>query len=155
MPQLADIRGIQYSVAMSVRKRVWTTSKGTQKQAWLVDYVDGQGKRRAKTFTHKKQADAFHANASVEIRDGVHVPDRASITVAAAGQHWIASGQAAGLERTTLDQRRQHLKFHIAPLIGETLLNAINGPAVRSFEDALRAGGRSPAMVRPGTDQPR
>jgi integrase len=43
-------------------------------------------KRRAKTFDRKKEADAFHTTASVEIRDGVHVPDRASLTVVAAGR---------------------------------------------------------------------
>lgn len=133
---------------MSVRKRTWLTSKGISKTAWLVDYVDGQGKRRAKTFTHKKAADAFHASAAVEVRDGVHVPDRASITVAAAGKLWMQAGEAGGLERSTMDQRRQHLDLHILPLIGETLLTAINGPAARAFEDRLRAEGRSPAMVR-------
>src|SRR5687768_3375357 len=98
---------------MSVRKREWTTSKGTIKSAWLVDYVDGQGKRRAKTFDRKKEADAFHATATVEVRDGVHVHHRDSITVFEAGELWLKSGAEAELERTTLDQRRQHLKHHI------------------------------------------
>jgi len=133
---------------MSVRKRIWTTAKGLQRQAWLVDYVDTHGKRRAKTFSHKKAADAFYATALVEIRDGVHVADRASITVGAAGKLWLASGEAAGLERSTLDQRRQHLDFHITPFIGTTRLAAFNAPAARAFEDALRAGGRSAAMCR-------
>jgi integrase len=61
---------------MSARKREWITSKGATNSAWLVDYVHGHGKRRAKTFDRKKEADAFHITASVEIRDGVHVPDR-------------------------------------------------------------------------------
>jgi integrase len=77
---------------MSVRRRTWTTSKGVQKQAWLVDYVDGQGKRRAKTFDRKKEADAFHASASVEVRDGVHVHHRDSITVLEAGGLWLKRG---------------------------------------------------------------
>jgi integrase len=133
---------------MSVRKRTWSTSKGVTKTAWLVDYVDGQGKRRAKTFDRKKEADAFHATAAVEVRNGIHVADRASITVKQAGQLWLLLGEAAGLERSTLDQRRQHLDFHINPLMGSALLTAVNGPAVRSFEDALRGGGRSTVMVR-------
>jgi integrase len=133
---------------MSVRKRSWITSKGISKTAWQVDYVDGQGTRRHKQFDRKKEADAFHASAAVEVRHGIHVADRASITVTAAGKLWMQSGEADGLERSTLDQRRQHLDFHITPLIGSTLLNAVSGPAVRAFEDALRTGGRSPAMVR-------
>jgi len=35
---------------MSIRKRTWTSPKGEQKEAWVVDYVDQGGKRRLKTF---------------------------------------------------------------------------------------------------------
>lgn len=91
---------------MSVRKRTWTTSKGVTKTAWLVDYVDGQGTRRAKQFERKKEADVFRSAAAVEMRSGVHVADRASITVTAAGKSWMKNGEAAGLERSTMDQRR-------------------------------------------------
>jgi integrase len=132
---------------MSVRKRVWKTSKGEEKTAWLVDYVDARGKRRRKTFTRKKQADDFEATARVEVRDGVHVADRDTVTIKKAGEFWIASGEAAGLERSTINQRKRHLKFHIVPLIGDTLLSKVSVPFVRAFEDTLR-DGRSPAMVK-------
>jgi integrase len=133
---------------MSVRKRTWTTSKGATKSAWVVDYVDTAGKRRNRNFDRKRDADAFLAQARVEVRGGVHVPDSASITVEAAARLWMESGATSGLERSTLQQRQQHVDLHIAPLIGRRLLNSINGPAVRAFEDALRASGRSPAMCR-------
>lgn len=133
---------------MSVRKRTWTTGKGEQRSAWQVVYTDANGKRRAKTFTHKKLADAFSATARVEVRDGVHVHHRDTITVAAAGALWLLSGEANGLERTTVDQRRQHLKNHIVPMIGGKLLSAITVRAVLEFTDALRLAGRSPALVR-------
>jgi integrase len=133
---------------MSIRKRTWTTSKGVQKQAWLVDYVDGQGKRRAKTFDRKKDADAFRATVRVEVEAGTHIHHCDTITVEAAGRLWMLSGEASGIERTSLTQRRQHLEIHIVPLIGGKLLTQINGPAVRAFEDALRVAGRSPALVR-------
>lgn len=61
---------------------------------------------------------------------------------------WIASAEASGLERSTIAQYRQHLDLHINPEIGATRLSALNIPAVRAFEDALRAKGRSPAMIR-------
>jgi integrase len=57
---------------MSVRKRNWMTSKGVEKEAWVVDYVDQTGKRRLKTFVKKKIADNFAATANVEIRAGIH-----------------------------------------------------------------------------------
>ena len=132
---------------MSVRKRKWATGKGVEKEAWVVDYVDGEGNRRLKTFARKKDADAFSATARVEIREGTHVADSASVTVKQAGDLWIASAINSGLEPTTIDQYRQHLGLHIAPVIGNTLLSKLNVPAVRAFEDRLREH-RSPAMVK-------
>jgi hypothetical protein len=133
---------------VSIRKRTWTTGKGEEKTAWVVDYVDTKGTRRLKTFAKKKDADQFAATAKVEVREGVHVADSASATVKQAGAFWIASGEAAGLERSTINQRKRHLKFHIKPFIGDTLLSKLTVPAVRDFEDKLREEGRSPAMVK-------
>jgi len=53
---------------MSVRKRTWKNSKSETKEAWVVDYVDQGGKRRLKTFERKKEATAFAATATVEIK---------------------------------------------------------------------------------------
>ncbi|MDO6963979.1 tyrosine-type recombinase/integrase [Rhizobium alvei] len=133
---------------MSVRKRTWTTPAGDQKSAWVVDYTDMAGKRRLKTFAKKKEADQFAATAAVEVREGVHVADSASVTVAKAGALWIASGETAGLERSTINQRKSHLANHIVPLIGPTLLSKLTVPVIRDFEDKLRAGGRSAAMTK-------
>lgn len=133
---------------MSVRKREWTSPKGEAKSAWVVDYIDGGGKRRLKTFARKKEADAFAASTTVEIKAGVHVADSATITVAEAGKLWLKSGDAAGLERTTMDQRRQHLDLHITPFAGAVKLTKVSAPWVRAFQDELREAGRSPAMVK-------
>jgi integrase len=133
---------------MSVRKRTWTTPKGEEKSAWVVDYTDQQGNRRLKTFAKKKEADQFAATAAVEVREGVHVADSASVTVEKAGQFWIRSGEAASLERSTINQRKSHLENHIVPMIGQVLLSKLTVPAVREFEDRMRKEGRSPAMVK-------
>ena len=142
---------------MSVRKRAWTTSKGEQKEAWVVDYVDQTGKRRLKTFAKKKVADNFAATANVEIRAGVHTADSASITVAEAGRLWLETGDKAGLERSTLAAYRQHLKLHIEPYLGNVKLSQLSAPMVREFEDKLARGDmpegappqpRTRAMVR-------
>lgn len=132
---------------MGVRKRTWITRRGVEKSAWVVEYTDQQSNRRLKTFTKKKDADSFSANTSVEIRDGVHVADAASITVEVAATNWIATAEANGLEPTTIEQYRQHVNLHIVPLIGSKLLSRLNVPDIRAFEDELRSTGRSPAMV--------
>jgi integrase len=133
---------------MSVRKRTWTNGKGEEKTAWVVDYVDARGVRRLKTFKLKKLADAFAATASVEVREGTHVADSASATVKQAAAFWLASAEASGLERTTIDSYRSHVDLHIVPFMGAVKLSTLNIPAVRSFEDDLRGAGRSPAMIR-------
>ncbi|MES0053409.1 site-specific integrase [Mesorhizobium sp. M0078] len=133
---------------MSIRKRTWTTAKGEEKTAWVVDYADGKGTRRLKTFSKKKEADQFAATAKVEVREGSHVADSDSATVKKAGAFWLASVEAAGRERTTVDSYRSHVDLHIVPFIGDLKLTALNIAAARSFEDQMRAGGRSPAMIR-------
>jgi integrase len=132
---------------MSVRKRAWRNRDGSRGEAWVVNYTDQAGARRLKSFDRKKDADAFAGAVSVDIRAGIHIPDRDSITVAEAAQLWLASGDAAGLERSTREQYRRHVKLHIVPLLGAVRLSQLTVPAARAFEDRLRRD-RSPAMVR-------
>lgn len=132
---------------MSVRKRTWTTN-GVEKSGWQADYIDANGKRQRPTFRLKKEAEAFLLKARAEVRDGVHVPDSETVTIEEAGRLWMKSGQAAGLERGTLVQRRQHLELHIIPFIGNVRLNKGTVPWVRTFQEKLREKGRSPEMVK-------
>jgi integrase len=132
---------------MSVRKRKWT-SKGVEREAWVVDYVDATGTRRLKTFARKKEADAFSVTAATEVRDGTHVADSASVTVKEAGKLWLAARERAGREATTIAQYKQHLDLHIYPRIGNVKLTGLTAPALRQFEDQLLDDGRSAAMVR-------
>ena len=135
---------------MSVRKRAWTTSRGVEKEAWVVDYVDQAGRRHLKTFAKKKSADNFEATANVEVQAGVHTADSDSVTVAKAGKLWIETCEHADLERTTVDAYRQHLRLHIEPYLGHLKLSQLSAPMVREFEDKLR--GDMPAGADP---QPR
>jgi integrase len=130
---------------MSVRKRKWTTRLGEDKEAWVVNYTDQQGVRRLKTFDRKKDADAYHASVKVEVKAGVHTSSK--VTVAQAGEKWLADAEDR-LEPATVESYRQHLKDHIAPVIGGIMLRELTVPAVRNFMDVLRAAGRSPAMVK-------
>ncbi|NEJ95270.1 site-specific integrase [Rhizobium leguminosarum] len=132
---------------MSVRKRTWT-GHGVQKEAWIVTYFDIKGVKRQKTFARKREADAFASKTDTEVREGVHIADRESVSVKTAGELWIATGEGEGLERSTLDQRRRHLRFHIEAFIGETFISKLSVPAVREFEDRLRAEGRSSVMIK-------
>ncbi|MGB7834789.1 MAG: site-specific integrase, partial [Xanthobacteraceae bacterium] len=131
---------------MSIRKREWTTPTGEIKDAWIVDYRDQAGKRHIKSFAKKRDAENFAITAKVQVRDGIHIADRDSITIAQAAAMWIQAGD--GLERSSRDQRRQHVDLHIVPYLGTMRLPQLTAPMVRSFEDRLRLDNRSPAMVR-------
>lgn len=133
---------------MSVRKRTWTTPKGEAKSAWAVDYSDAHGKRRLKTFRLKKDADAFAATATVEVREGTHVADSASATVEAAARLWITAANVSGLERSSVQDYERIVRLHINPFLGPTRLNALTIARLRAFEDELRENGRSASMAR-------
>lgn len=133
---------------MSVRRRTWTTPKGEPREAWVVNYFDADRVRRQKTFAKQRDARAFERRAGVEIEQGVHVADSASCTVGQAADLWLETCEANGLERSTIEAYRGHVVHHLKPLIGNTLVSKITVPAVRAFQDTLRAGGRSPAMIK-------
>src|SRR5262245_58656270 len=115
---------------------------------WLVDYRDGSGTRRFKSFKKKKDADKYDARSRVEVIDGNHVADSASVTVKEAGDLWLKSAEANDLEWTTIEQYRQHLGLHIVPFIGTTKLSKLTAPVVRNFTDRLLENGRSMTLVK-------
>jgi integrase len=133
---------------MSVRKRTWRTRQGETKEAWLVDYTDAASRRHVATFAKKKDADRYHDAVRVDVRAGMHVAPSAGVTVRQAGESWIKSAEAHGLERATIQQYRQHLDQHIVPFVGALKLSNMTAHRVRKFEDALRDRGRSSVMIR-------
>ena len=136
---------------MGIRQRKWTW-KGREKSAWVVEYLDAKRKRRLKTFQTKREALDWAAETRIDLKQGTHVADGDSITVAEAGKLWLADCKARDdderLEKATLQQYRQHVELHIVPFIGTRRLNEITAPAIRTFQDQLRDAGRSAAMRR-------
>lgn len=120
----------------SVRKRVWTHN-GRRQSAWVCDYVDGEGKRRLRTFETKKAADAWLVQVKHQVASGTHTPDREAPTVAAAGSAWIRRCEAERLEASTLRQYESHLKHHILPALGAVKLSRLTTPMVARFADEL------------------
>lgn len=133
---------------MSIRKRTWTAPDGTERQAWQCSYKDAAGKRRSKQFSRKKDADAFATKAGYEVSQGIHTPDRDSITVEQAGKNWLARGERENLELSTLTMYEQHLRLHINPFLGAKRLNQLTKPMIEDYRDDLLDSGRSRAMTR-------
>lgn len=116
---------------MSVRKRTWITRLGEKKEAWVVDRFDGNGKRHLRTFDRKKEADAY-----VETMTHRRIIDTKE-TIASAARAWLESCTGRDLERTTINQYRQHIDLHIVPRIGRERLARLTTEAVEAFRDQL------------------
>lgn len=117
----------------AIRKRSWTSPKGEAKSAWLVDYHDQSGKRRAKQFRTKKDADAYADKARNEVRQGTHTHDRDSITVAIAADLWIRAKEAERLERSTVKRYRELAELYVKPKFGGLKLTALTKPLVQEY----------------------
>jgi len=109
---------------MSVRKRMWTTRLGEQKEAWIVDYSDQSGTRRLKTFERKKEADAYAQQVGVDIRAGVHTSTKT--TVAQAGKTWVEDAKHR-LEPATVDLLAERLRFSCASVAAMLLILELEG----------------------------
>jgi len=133
---------------MSVRKRTWKTSKGEEREAWIVDYVDQHGKRALKTFATKKEAEAWKVNALHEVQLGTHTRASASKTVSEAWNLWLEQCEKDGLEYSTVRSRKQHIRIHVEPVIGSVRLSDLSTPLLYDFDGKLRDKGMSIAMRR-------
>jgi integrase len=127
----------------TVRKRTWTTTKGKERTAFVVDYfapdpVTGKPKRRLETFKREKDAKTYLTKMSTEVAAGVHIPERESITLAEAAQIWIERGETEALERSTMRAYHSHLKNHIVPSkIYHEKLVRLTRPMIEAFRDDL------------------
>jgi integrase len=108
------------------------------REAWIVDYTDQSGERHIQTFSHKKEADEYHATVRVDVRQGIHTPQSRGITVAEAAKDWLKFVELEGRERSTLTAYRQQVD-HITPLLGHEKLAKLTTPRVNTFRDDLLA----------------
>ena len=133
----------------AIRKRSWTDSKGEQRQAWLADYRDAAGKRRARQFGRKKDAETWLTQAAWQVSQGTHIADSATTTVEAAAKVWIQRAEAEGLERATIQAYRGLANHHVVPFLGSAKLSRLTRPMVEQYRDELVAS-RSRAMAAKG-----
>jgi integrase len=125
---------------MSVRKRTWKTRAGEPREAWIFDYVDGEGDRHIETFARKKDADDRAAVVKVAVNHGTHTAASKSITVEQAAKNWLAAVEGEKRERSTLDQYRQHVRLHIVPSkIGRDKLSSLTTQKIDAFKDNVLA----------------
>jgi integrase len=120
----------------TVRKRYRDKEK-TKFMGFQADHTDQQRKRHAKLFKKEKDAKAWLATVVVEVKDGIHTPERDSITVSGAARLWLDRGRMQNLERSTLNQYENHVEHHINPLLGGMKLAHLSVPKVEKFKDEM------------------
>ena len=112
-----------------------------------MDYTDQAGDRHIETFAKKKDADSRHDAVRQDVRKGIHVAASKSITVAEAGERWLADA-ANRLERATCKTYAEHVNIHIVPLLGRTKLSEISVPVIAQFKKNLLAKKVKPPLIR-------
>ena len=132
----------------AIRRRNWTDASGEARQAWLVDYRDAAGTRRAKQFSRKKDAEAWSTQAAWQVSQGTHTPDSVSITFKKAAEQWVERGRRDGLEPTTIAAYDQHVRLHLVPLCGEVKLSQLTTPIIEGYRDQLVDTLSRPMAIR-------
>ena len=125
---------------MAVRKRIWTTRKGEEREAWVVDYTDHAGKRCFETFDRKGDADSRAAKIKVELGKGTHVALDSKTTIADIAETWIRRLEAEGRERSTLVSYRQQLRMHILPHLGRIKIAKLTPERLEHYRDLYLLG---------------
>ena len=92
----------------TVRKRIWKTSRGNERSAWCVDFIDANGRRERRHYATKREADAFRSEIEGQLRAGTFRPDAAKVTVKGACEAYLehVKGRTKRGERFT----QHHLK---------------------------------------------
>ena len=103
-------------------------ARGEPQQAWQDDYRDTAGKRRSKQFARKKDAETWLIQAAYQVTQGIHTPERATVTVRSAADTWVKRAEAEGLERATEQAYRGLANNHVVPLLGGIKLSRLTRP---------------------------
>lgn len=103
--------------------------------AYVVRWRVG-GQERSRTFTRRKDADAYLTTVEAERLRGVVIdPRRARATVREYGTDWLAKRH--NLSEKTVELYTVLLERHIYPTFGDTALGAVTPSSVRTWHAAL------------------
>lgn len=126
----------------SVSKRTWKTPNGEKRTAFVFTYQDGNGQRHRTQFARKADAEAERIRVEGELAGGIHVPDKASLTVADAAMRFLADFhtlvRTGKRERSTYDAYETQVERHLKPYaVSSRKLSRLNGPDCTAYARAL------------------
>lgn len=140
----------------TVTKRRWKTSKGDQREAWVLAYTDAAGKRHKEQFEKKRDAEARRTEVTHQVASGTFRADASSTTVEDAVKEYLkylAARRDKG-EKVTEHYYRTaegQLLNYVAPQaeravsfdggVGQIKLSQFTAKSVGDFRDRLRDSG--------------
>ena len=157
---------------MSIRKRTWKNTDGSDSTRWIVDLVDANGQRERRQFDSRKEAEAFRVATEGQMRAGTFRGDAAKFTVKDAADRFLeyAEGRRQRGERMTRQNYKTmegHIRNYIArdpkrhegkvqPVrlkafdgaIGAIKLSQLTARGVGDFRDRLREAGVTVVTTR-------
>ncbi len=106
---------------------------------WCVDYQDAKGARVTKsTFHSRREAQSWAEDTSVDVKRGLHVPDRASVTIGEACDLCLDQ-KTAEVTKPALRVYRSRIENHIRPRLGATNLARFTLSEAVTFRTQLRS----------------
>jgi integrase len=123
---------------------VW---KRTDRDCWVVDYKDAQGRRRRLFADTREQAEDLLAEKIRESRQAAPPVEDPEVTLRTYAARWIAR-VATGLARKTHRGYAKTLDRHILPAFGGLKLRALHRRHIKDLLARKRAGGLSKNSVR-------
>ncbi|QKK15608.1 tyrosine-type recombinase/integrase [Rhizobium indicum] len=148
----------------TITKRKWTTSKGVEREAWVLAYTDAGGKRHKEQFEKKRDAEARRTEVTHQVVSGTYRADAAATTIDDAVTDYLkllAARRERG-EHVTEHYYRTvegQLRNYVAPTdehrakqaektriifdggIGAVKLSQASAKVIGDFRDRLRAAG--------------
>lgn len=137
----------------TITKRRWKTSKGEEREAWVLAYTDRQGKRHKENHAKKREAEARRVEVEGQISKGAFRAEAANKTVKDAIDAFIKHLERRherGEQVTTMYLRNTsgQLRTHVQPELGDTKLAELTARAVTGLVDKLKDNGVGLPTIR-------
>ncbi len=123
---------------------------------WQVNFIDQIGKRRAKLFPRRKDADAYLVQVRSLVANSTYLADGQTVTVGQAAKAWLDHCEVRcetgrRMERTTLRGYSDYVRLHLTSQdmgLADILLSNLSRRRVNALRDRLLASGRSEHLTR-------
>ncbi len=113
---------------------------------YVVDYYDGGGSRRWKTFDKKHDADKFRAQVQLE-KQSINPTVNPRIKIDEYSEKWLET-TSASVKRRTVDSYTQSLRLYILPRLGKRQVRSVHRGQIKALLADLLGSGLSRNTTR-------